>query len=196
MQKWNGPSLWHWGAHLQCCDKTSKNTHQGPCCTGSNKDGLRVWKWGYCLYAGLWDHNYFLGDLEVLQGDKDFDFDLDLLLLELWKWEVLNITYWKKNCQAMAVFFCTGIKTYHIAGNFRGRKLSQIDEKSNFRRKNFRGLLTFATPKNATPLKFRKKTFANWWKIQFSQRKLSWIAHFCHAKECYPPKISRENFRE
>ena len=36
-----------------------------------------------------------------------FDFNFDLLFLELWKWEVcvkrLNITYRKKNCQAMAV---------------------------------------------------------------------------------------------
>ena len=61
----------------------------------------------------------------------------------------------------MAVFFCTGIKTYRIAGNFRGRKLSRIGEKSNFRRENFCGLLAFATPKNATPLKFHEKTFAN-----------------------------------
>ena len=32
------------------------------------------------------------------------------------------------------------------------------------------------------------KHFANWWKIQFSQRKLSQIACFCHSKFC------KENF--
>ena len=26
----------------------------------------------------VWDHNYSLGDLEVLQGDNDFDFNFDL----------------------------------------------------------------------------------------------------------------------
>ena len=41
---------------------------------------------------------------------------------------------------------CTN-KTYHIAGNFWGRKLSQIGEKYDFSEENFRGLLTFAAPK-------------------------------------------------
>ena len=35
--------------------------------------------------------------------------------------------------------------------NFRGRKLSQIGEKYDFHGENFRGLLAFATPKDATP---------------------------------------------
>ena len=47
---------------------------------------------------------------------------------------------------------------YRIAGNFRGRKLSWIGEKYDFRRENFRRLLAFAVPKDATP--------------QISQRKL------------------------
>ena len=40
-------------------------------------------------------------------------------------------------------------------------KLSQIGEKYNFRRENFRGLLAFATPKDATPPNFAEKTFAD-----------------------------------
>ena len=53
------------------------------------------------------------------------------------------------------------IAIYRIAGNFRGRKLSQIGEKYNFRGENFRGYLTFAAPKDATLPKFAEKTFAN-----------------------------------
>ena len=37
---------------------------------------------------------------------------------------------------------------YHIAGNFRGRKLSWIGEKYDFCRENFRGLLACAVPKD------------------------------------------------
>ena len=44
-----------------------------------------------------------------------------------------------------------------IAGNFQGRKLSRIGEKYNFHGGNFRGLLTFATPKDAMPQILRKK---------------------------------------
>ena len=33
----------------------------------------------------------------------------------------------------------------------------------------------------------REKTFANWWKIWFSQRKLSQIAGFCHTKGRHAP---------
>ena len=36
----------------------------------------------------------------------------------------------------------------------------------------------------------------NWWKIWFSQRKLSWIARLCRAKGCHTPKFHGENFRE
>ena len=50
---------------------------------------------------------------------------------------------------------------YRIAGSFRGRKLSQIDEKYDFYRENFCGLLTCAVPKDATPPNFAEKTFAN-----------------------------------
>ena len=49
----------------------------------------------------------------------------------------------------------------YIAGNFRGRKLSQIGEKYDFYRENFCGLLTCAVPKDATPPNFAEKTFAN-----------------------------------
>ena len=40
----------------------------------------------------------------------------------------------------------------------------------------------------------REKTFANWWKIWFSWRKLSQIARFYRAKGCHAPKFYRENF--
>ena len=46
---------------------------------------------------------------------------------------------------------------YRIAGNFRGRKLSQIGEKYDFCRENFRGLLAFAVPKDAMPQISRTK---------------------------------------
>ena len=50
---------------------------------------------------------------------------------------------------------------YRLAGNFRGRKLSQIGEKYDFYRENFCGLLTCAVPKDATPPNFTEETFAN-----------------------------------
>ena len=40
----------------------------------------------------------------------------------------------------------------------------------------------------------RKKTFANWWNLRFSQRKLSQIVHFSHAKGHHAPKFHRETF--
>ena len=49
-----------------------------------------------------------------------------------------------------------------FSGNFCGRKLSRIGEKYIFRGENFRGLLAFAAPMDAT--------------AQISQRKLSHIA--------------------
>ena len=45
--------------------------------------------------------------------------------------------------------------TYHIAGNFQGRKLSWISEKYDFH-----GLLTFAVPKDTMLPNFTEKTFA------------------------------------
>ena len=38
----------------------------------------------------------------------------------------------------------------------------------------------------------RERTFANWWKIQFSQRKLSQITHFCCTKEPHSHKNSHK----
>ena len=35
----------------------------------------------------------------------------------------------------------------------------------------------------------REKTFANWWKIWFLQRKLLWIARFCHTKGQHAQKL-------
>ena len=42
----------------------------------------------------------------------------------------------------------------------------------------------------------REKTFADRWKIRFSQRKLSQIARFCSTKGRYAPKFRGENLRE
>ena len=50
---------------------------------------------------------------------------------------------------------------YRITENFRGRKLSRIDEKYDFRGEKFCGLLTFAVPKDATPPNFAEKTFSD-----------------------------------
>ena len=40
----------------------------------------------------------------------------------------------------------------------------------------------------------REKTFANWWTIRFSWRKLSWIARFCRTKGCHATKFWVEKF--
>ena len=40
----------------------------------------------------------------------------------------------------------------------------------------------------------RKKTFAKWWKIQFSRRKLSRIARFYHAKGRHAPNFEEKTF--
>ena len=53
---------------------------------------------------------------------------------------------------------------YRIAENFRGRKFSQIGEKYNCHRENFRGLRAFAVPKDNMPQNFAEKTFANSYK--------------------------------
>ena len=42
----------------------------------------------------------------------------------------------------------------------------------------------------------REKTFADWWNIRFSRRKLSRIARFCCAKGRHTPNIGGVNFRE
>ena len=55
----------------------------------------------------------------------------------------------------------TSYSVYRIAENFRGRKLSRIGEKCDFRGENFHGLLAFAAPKDATPPNFAEKTFAD-----------------------------------
>ena len=53
------------------------------------------------------------------------------------------------------ILFCAVI--YRIAGNFRGRKLSQIGEKYDFHGENFRGLLAFAALKVPHPQILRRK---------------------------------------
>ena len=47
------------------------------------------------------------------------------------------------------------------SGKLSRKKTLQIGEKYNFRGENFRGLLTSAAPKDATPPNFAEKTFAN-----------------------------------
>ena len=66
---------------------------------------------------------------------------------------------------------------YCIAGNFQGRKLSQIGKNYDFHKENFRGLLACAAPKDATPPNFAEKTCANshkpWNSWRFSPSKVS-----------------------
>ena len=40
----------------------------------------------------------------------------------------------------------------------------------------------------------REKTFANWWKIRFLRRKLSWIVTFAAPKDATPPNIMEKTF--
>ena len=75
---------------------------------------------------------------------------------------------WVVTCKKELKWF-----NYRIAGNFQGRKLLWIGEKYNFRRENFRGLLTFAAPKDAT--------------LQISRRKLSCIAQNHEIRESFLP---------
>ena len=83
------------------------------------------------------------------------------------------------SCTACVSVLCVLQRTcYHIVGNFRGRKLSQIGEKYNFHGENFRRLLAFAVPKDATP--------------QILQRKLSHIAtNPQNSQKFSPSKVSR-----
>ena len=67
----------------------------------------------------------------------------------------------RKNTQIASRQSTLNVK-YRIAENFRGRKLSWIGEKYNFCGENFRRLLAFVVPNDATPPNL--------------QRKLSWIA--------------------
>ena len=59
---------------------------------------------------------------------------------------------------------------YRIAGNFWGRKLKQIGEKYDFCWEIFRGLLSFAAPKDATLSNFTQKTFTSTHKTANSQK--------------------------
>ena len=62
------------------------------------------------------------------------------------------------SCTVCVSVLCVLQRTcYHIVGNFRGRKLSQIGEKCNFHGENFRRLLAFAVPKDATPQILQRK---------------------------------------
>ena len=52
------------------------------------------------------------------------------------------------------------------------------------------GIVIVYTPKVPYSRKLsREKTFANWWKIQFSR-----IAHFCSAKDAMPPNFAEKTF--
>ena len=70
---------------------------------------------------------------------------------------------------SLHVVYCKN-SSYRIVGSFRGRKLSWIGEKYDFRRENFHGLLACATPKDAMPPNFAEKTFANSYKtVKFAK---------------------------
>ena len=66
----------------------------------------------------------------------------------------------------------SNLSSYDIAGNFRGRKLSQISEKYDFHREKFHGLLTFATPKDAT-LQISQRKFPHMFTKPRNSRKFS-----------------------
>ena len=67
---------------------------------------------------------------------------------------------------------------YRIAGNFWGRKLSQIGEKYDFCWEIFRGLLSFAAPKDATLPNFTQKTFTN------THKTTKFTKVFCYTVLC------------
>ena len=66
------------------------------------------------------------------------------------------VSFARSNVISMYRHFFSG---YRIAGNFRGRKLSRIGEKDDFRGEIFRGLLPFSSPTDAMP-NFAEKSFA------------------------------------
>ena len=72
--------------------------------------------------------------------------------------------------------YITGVSSsishkYHIAGNFRGRKLSRIGKKYDFRRQNFRRLLTLLPQRTPHPQILQRKLLRiatklrNSWKV-------------------------------
>ena len=73
---------------------------------------------------------------------------------------------------------------YRIAENFRGRKLSRIGKKNDFRRENFRGSLLFAVSKDTMPWNFAGKTFTNSHKIMKFAKVLS-LKSFPLYGNCY-----------
>ena len=72
---------------------------------------------------------------------------------------LLGITYQKIQMRTCKCSERLSVHTdiYRIAGNFQGRKLSQIGEKYDFRGENFCGLLAFAVPKDGMPQILRRK---------------------------------------
>ena len=77
--------------------------------------------------------------------------------------------------------------SYRIAGNFRGRKLSQIGENPIIAEKTF--VLTFAVPKDTTP-QFRGENFHIWPQIleireSFLPRKFSAIRYICFLAQMH-----------
>ena len=98
----------------------------------------------------------------------------------------------KWHCAINILTWCVQQAIYRIAGNFRGRKLSRIGEKYDFHGENFRGLLAFAAPKDATPQISRRKLLRIATKPQnlrsFLLRKCSAIRYLpgpspCHVQE-------------
>ena len=74
-----------------------------------------------------------------------------------------NLSNFPLDSWSTVMVLCRKQSGYRIAGNFWGRRLSQIGEKHDFCGENFHGLLVFAAPKD-TP------------HSQILRRKLSWIA--------------------
>ena len=70
-----------------------------------------------------------------------------------WSYEIM---YGQKVCGGTREDSC-----YCRAGNSRGRKLSRIGKKYDFRGENFRGLLPFAVPWMHCPQILRRKLFTN-----------------------------------
>ena len=80
----------------------------------------------------------------------------------------------------------------HMITKFGGRKLSRIGEKYDFRGENFRGLLTFAAPKDTTPPILRRTHLRIATKLRnprkFSPLKVSrYTVHHSPSTNSFPP---------
>ena len=73
-----------------------------------------------------------------------------------------NKRTWVQCCLLNSRSPCIRIQRYHIAGNFRGRKLSRIGRKGAFRRENFRGMLNWSHKIGVACLNFHGENFHGW----------------------------------